>query len=197
MILGGKLLEVYYNKLKVEVKEPQEKIVKNVTIYPHKNKSSNSDNICGLGKIMRSFSEVCFENNFSFEADNSIHITEEEVFPTLLCVLDYMIDSYCPVLEKLVVDEQRMNKNIKLTKGIIFSNQVLNVLIEKGLTRENGSIILQQLAYQAFEQKIDYQTLLLNSKVGNLLTKEELEKCFNINNALKNVDYIYERVLNQ
>lgn len=180
-----------------EVKEYQEKIVKNVTLYPHKNKPTNSENICGIAKLMRTYASISFENNLSFEADNSIQLSEQEVFPTLLCLLDYMIESYCPVLEKLVVDEQKMSKNIKLTKGIIYSNQVLNVLIEKGLTRENGSIILQQLAFQAFEQKLDYQTLLLNSKVGNLLTKDELDKCFNLNNVLKHIDYVYERVLNQ
>lgn len=180
-----------------EVKEFQEKIVKNVTLYPHKNKTSNSENICGLAKLMRSYSAITFENNLSSDMDNSIYLSENEFFPSLLCLLDYMIETYCPVLEKLVIDEQKMIKNVKLTKGIIFSNQVLNVLIEKGLTRENGSIILQQLAFQAYDQKLDYQTLLLNSKVGNLLTKEELDKCFNINNCLKNVDFIYERVLNQ
>ena len=179
-----------------EVKEFQEKLVKNITLYPHKTKAVNSENICGLSKLMKGFSETSIQYNLTNEGDYSIYLAEGEVLSSILCLIDYMVESFCPVLDKLIVDEQKMMKNIKLTKGIIFANQVLNVLIEKGLTRENASIILQQLAYQAFEQKIDYQTLLLNSKVGNLLTKEELDKCFNINNALKNIDFIYDRVLN-
>ena len=96
-----------------------------------------------------------------------------------------------------MVDENKMMKNIKLTKGIIYSSQVLLKLVKKGLTRDSAYILLQQLAFQSMDEKKEYMDCIKESQIGKILTLDELKECFDWKNSLKNIKDIYQRVLGE
>ncbi|MDL2212330.1 adenylosuccinate lyase, partial [Erysipelotrichaceae bacterium OttesenSCG-928-M19] len=92
-------------------------------------------------------------------------------------------------------NEQQMLENIYLTNGAVFSGQVLNALVAKGLSREEAYDLIQPIALKSYRLQEDFHTLLsANVMMTNLLTPAELANCFDIKHHLKEVDTIFKRV---
>jgi adenylosuccinate lyase len=88
-----------------------------------------------------------------------------------------------------------MLSNLNMTHGVVFSQMLLLALIEKGTTREDAYAIVQRNAMKSWQEGIDFKDLLINDKeVAKYLQGKDLDQIFNVNNFLKNVDYIFNRV---
>ncbi|MFA6611275.1 MAG: adenylosuccinate lyase, partial [Bacilli bacterium] len=96
--------------------------------------------------------------------------------------------------DQLTVFPKQMIKNIWLTKGLVFSGQVGTSLIKKGLTREESYDMVQHAAFISNDEDVDFKEVLKQSKVSKYLTTLEIEDCFCIDAALRNVEKIYRRV---
>ncbi|MCK4576318.1 adenylosuccinate lyase, partial [candidate division WOR-3 bacterium] len=121
---------------------------------------------------------------------------ERVIFPDATTLIDYSLEKLLFILKNLTVDEERMGKNLDLTKGLIFSQRVLLKLIEKGMTREDAYKVVQSNAMKVWKGKEEFLTVLLGDKrIKKLLKRKELESCFDVNYYLKNIDYIYKKVL--
>ena len=98
------------------------------------------------------------------------------------------------ILKNLVVNEKQMLKNINLTNGTIFSQRVLNYLIEtKNFSREKAYDLVQKIAQESLEKNIPFKDLILKEKEIKIL-KEELDELFDLKHYLKEVITIYKRV---
>ena len=72
-----------------------------------------------------------------------------------------------------------MKRNMDRTLGLIFSQRVLLALIDKGLVREEAYDTVQPKAMQAWETQVPFRSLVeKDDKITSLLTKEELDDCF-------------------
>ena len=88
-----------------------------------------------------------------------------------------------------------MRKNLNLTGGLIFSQEVLLALVKKGATREDAYAMVQKNAMQVWENKKDFKTLLkADDAITNLLNGDEIDKLFNLNKVMKNINKIYKRL---
>lgn len=178
-----------------EVSEYFSKGQKGSSAMPHKQNPVISENMCGCSRLMRAYLQVAMENNILWGERDISHSSNERIIlsdaPTLL---HYMLKRYYNVLENLVVRPERMERNINLNGRVIFSGQILNLLIKKGLSRTEAYELIQPLASQAMEENKDFYQLLCSSKVLNYLNPEELEACFTLNYYLNSTDKIYERV---
>jgi adenylosuccinate lyase len=129
------------------------------------------------------------------ERDISHSSVERIVIPDAVMLLDYMLNRYTKVLNTLTVFEERMLKNIYITNGVIFSQRILSMLIEKGLSREEAYDTVQPLSMKSWEEGLAFKELLLNStEIATYLDSEEIKDAFDINYFLKNVETIYRRV---
>ncbi len=165
---------------------------------PHKKNPIASENMCGCARVMRSYLEVAYNDNpLWHERDISHSSCERIILPDATQLIDYMLTRYTKVLDTLVVDEAKMMKNIKLTKGIIYSSQLLLKLVQKGLSRDSAYILLQQLAFQSIEEKRDYADCIQNSQIGKIITTDELKQCLDWKNSLRNISYIYKKILGE
>jgi adenylosuccinate lyase len=82
-----------------------------------------------------------------------------------------------------------------MTHGVIFSQMVLLALIEKGTTREDAYAVVQNNAMKSWQEGLEFRDLLeKDSTVAKYLQKKELAAIFNVNNFLKNLDFIFNRV---
>jgi adenylosuccinate lyase len=116
----------------------------------------------------------------------------------LITLFDYTAKRLNKVLENLVIFPERMLKNIYVTKGAIFSQRVMSALIEKGLSREQAYDFVQPLAMNAVQGGNDLLWALLeNEDIKKYMNREEIQACFSIDYYLKNMDVLFERVLNQ
>ena len=88
-----------------------------------------------------------------------------------------------------------MLKNINLTNGLIFSQEVLLALIKKGISREESYELVQKNAMQAWEKKCSFKKLLYkDNNIIKHLSKTEIDELFNLDKILININKIYKRI---
>ena len=181
----------------LEVEEGFGKKQKGSSAMPHKKNPVLSENLCGLARVVRANSIVALENiPLWHERDISHSSAERIIFPDSFMLVDFMLSRFNGIVKNLVVHEKNMLKNTNKFGGIVYSQRVLLKLIEKGLTREDAYRLVQRNALDAFENDGDFRINLLNDKdVEKLLTPSEIDKIFNKDDFLKNVNQIYSRVL--
>lgn len=181
----------------LEVEEGFGKNQKGSSAMPHKKNPVLSENLCGLARVVRCNSLAAMENiPLWHERDISHSSAERIIFPDSLTLVDFMLNRFKGIVENLVVHEKNMLKNTNKFGGIVYSQKVLLKLVEKGLTREEAYRIVQRNALDAFENDGNFKAnLLKDTDVTDKLTADEIDKIFDRNAFLANINAIYKRVL--
>ncbi len=180
----------------LEVEEAFKKGQKGSSAMPHKKNPISSENLSGLARVVKSNAIASLENiPLWHERDISHSSVERITFPDSTILIDYMLNRFNRLVEGLVVHKANMLKNSCLYGGIVYSQRVLLELTEKGLSREKAYELVQSNALRAFNNpEGNFKQNLLNDKeICNILTKEEIENCFNSSYYLRNIHKIYER----
>lgn len=184
---------------RTEVREAEEYFSpgqKGSSAMPHKRNPVLSENISGLARLVRSYAVAALDDVALWhERDISHSSVERVICPDATIVLDFMLGRFTGLMDKLVVYPERMLSNLNMTHGVIFSQMVLLSLIEKGMTREDAYAIVQKNAMKAWEDGIAFKKLLAqDDRVKKYLDQKDLKGIFNVNNFLKNLDFIFKRV---
>lgn len=179
----------------LEVEEGFKKGQKGSSAMPHKKNPISCENLCGLARVVRSNSIAAMENVILWhERDISHSSAERIIFPDSTILVDFMLNRFKNVVDNLVIHEKNMLKNANLYGGIVYSQKVLLTLIEKGLTREDAYKIVQRDAHEAFQNDGNFKQNLLNDEeVIKKLSKDEIEKCFDTSDYLRNIEEIFKR----
>ena len=182
-----------------EVREAEEafrKGQKGSSSMPHKRNPISSENISGCARVLRGYMVTAFENiPLWHERDISHSSAERIILPDATILLDYMLSRFAGVMERLVVFEENMESNIWKTHGLVFSQRVLNKLIEKGVVREEAYDAVQPLAMQAWETQKPFKPLVEKDEfIISYLTKKEIDDAFDLHHHTRNVNVIFERV---
>jgi len=169
---------------------------KGSSAMPHKRNPVLSENISGLARLVRSYAVAALEDVALWHERDISHSSVERVIgPDATIVLDFMLARFTGLIDKLVVYPERMLANLHMTHGVIFSQMVLLSLIEKGTTREDAYAIVQKNAMKSWQEGIEFKSLLAEDEiVKKYLNENDLDDIFNVNNFLKNLDFIYNRV---
>ena len=180
----------------METEEPFTKGQKGSSAMPHKRNPVASENISGLARLIRANASAALENIALWhERDISHSSVERIVIPDSTIALDYMLHRFTKVVSNLVVYPERMLENLHMTKGLIFSQAVLLALAKKGITREKAYQLVQENAMEVWESGEDFRAKVLDDEgIGVYLNKAEIESCFDLDENLKNVDFIFERI---
>jgi adenylosuccinate lyase len=129
------------------------------------------------------------------ERDISHSSAERIIAPDATELLDYMLNRFGNILKNLTVFPENMKKNIWLTNGVIFSQRFMLKLVEKGWAREKAYDTVQPQAIKAWEENLDFRTLMESvDEVTAVLSKEEIDDCFDPMYHVRNVDTIFRRV---
>ena len=179
----------------LEAEEGFSKGQKGSSAMPHKKNPISAENLSGLARVVRSNSLAAMENiPLWHERDISHSSVERIIFPDSSILIDYMLTRLETTIKNLVVHKDNMIKNTKLFGGIVYSQKVLLKLCSKGLSREDAYKLVQKNALDAFNNNGSFLDNLLNdNKVLTYLNKDEIENCFNIEDYLKNINYIYSK----
>jgi adenylosuccinate lyase len=123
---------------------------------------------------------------------------ERVIFPDATTLLDFMLDRFAGLVEGLVVDVDRMRENLDLTRGLAFSGTLLLELTRKGLSREAAYALVQRHAMETWDHGGDFrERVLTDPKVSKVLSKEEIDRAFSLDEALRHVDAIFARTLSE
>lgn len=169
---------------------------KGSSAMPHKRNPILSENITGLSRMVRSAVVPALENVALWhERDISHSSVERFICPDTFITADFMLARLTRLLDRLLVYPERMKQNLNILKGLIFSQQVLLKLTQKGVSREEAYRIVQKRAMEVWEGKGEFKDLLLkDDDLLRHLNENEIESIFDISYHLKHVDTIFDRV---
>jgi adenylosuccinate lyase len=180
----------------LEVEEPFAKGQKGSSAMPHKKNPILCENISGLARIVRANAISAMENIALWHERDISHSSVERVIgPDSTILVDFMIHRLKGIIAGIVVHPENMKKNLELTKGLIFSQQVMLLLMKKGLERQKAYDMVQRDALRVWDEGIDFKSLVLQDKeISSYLSPEEIEEVFDLRYHLRYVDHIFERV---
>jgi len=202
-VLGGGIerLAVEIRHLqRTEVLEAEEffrKGQKGSSAMPHKRNPILSENLCGLARLVRGYLVPALENDALWhERDISHSSVERVIVPDATTAADFMLRRLIGLLDKLVVYPERMEKNLNLLRGLMYSQPLLLALTEKGLARQEAYVLVQRCAMEVWqdESKTFKETVLADSEITKHFMPEELERIFDLSHYLRHVDTIFQRV---
>ena len=178
-----------------EVEEAFAKGQKGSSAMPHKRNPIGSENITGISRVIRGYITTAYENvPLWHERDISHSSAERIMLPDVTIALDYALNRFTNIVDRLTVFEDNMRNNIDKTFGLIFSQRVLLALINKGMVREEAYDRVQPKAMESWETKTPFRQLIeKDESITNVLSKEELDECFNPEHHLNQVDTIFKR----
>ena len=182
-----------------EVEEPFAKGQKGSSAMPHKRNPIGCEQIVGLARLLRANAGAALENNALWhERDISHSSVERVILPDSFIALDHMVRRFTRIASGMVVYPERMRENLDRSGGVVFSGTVLLELARRGVSREQAYEWIQRNAMLAFAEQRPFKPLLLaDPDVTNVLAPAEIERAFDLDEQLKHVDDIFERVFQE
>jgi adenylosuccinate lyase len=179
-----------------ELQEPFDKGQKGSSAMPHKRNPVVAERICGLARVVRATSLVGLENVALWhERDISHSSAERVVIPDAFLALDYMLERFSWLVEKMVVFPERMQRNLDASFGLYFSQRLLLTLVGAGLPRDDAYRIVQRDAMQAWDSETSFRELVeADREVTARLDGKALEAVFDNDAYLAHVDTVFARL---
>ena len=178
-----------------EVEEPFAEGQTGSSSMPHKRNPELTERVCGLARLIRGHSITAIENVALWgERDISHSSAERVILPDSCLALDYITNLLTGVIEELQIHEDRMLENMELTRGLVFSQRTMLLLVEKGLAREDSYKIVQENSMKTWDDGLDFRELISNDRrVTDIVSPQELSELFDYSHYTKYVDDIFDK----
>jgi adenylosuccinate lyase len=179
-----------------EIFEPFGKGQKGSSAMPHKRNPIGCENLCGIARLLRSYAIAGMENVALWHERDISHSSVERVIgPDATTLLHYMIRRAKNIVSNLEIDTEQMKRNLEITKGLIFSEDILNKLILSGLNRQTAYTLVQRNALKSLQTKKDFFELLISDReIVERIGRKGIKEAFDIEKSLTHVDSIFKRV---
>lgn len=179
-----------------EALEPFGKKQKGSSAMPHKRNPIQCEKLCGMARMLRSFSLVAQENVALWhERDISHSCTERIIWPDGFHLAHYMLRTLGRVVRGLDVSPERLQENLDLTGGLVYSQRVLLELVEKfNMRREDAYTAVQRNAMKTWNGEGKFLDLLAEDPlIKGKIDREELAQLFTNDYYFRFVDEIFAR----
>jgi adenylosuccinate lyase len=180
-----------------EAEEHFKKGQKGSSAMPHKRNPVLTENLCGLGRVVRAAVVPSLENVALWhERDISHSSAERMMLPDATSTLAFMLERMREVVADLVVYPARLRQNLEQTGGLWASEGILLALVGQGLGRQDAYVLVQRNAMKAFEGEGAFRDHLQeDEEIRKYLSSDDIDRQFDLNHALAHVDTIIDRVL--
>jgi adenylosuccinate lyase len=184
---------------RTEVREAEEPFApgqKGSSAMPHKKNPIVCEQICGLARVVRANAQAAFENVALWhERDISHSSVERVILPDSTILVDYLLSKTNWLISGLRVNIDRMRRNVDLTRGLIFSGQLLLDLSAAGMLREEAYRLVQSHAMNSWETESDFREAIASDPtIQRYLDPAAIEQAFSLERQLRHVDAIFSRV---
>ena len=184
---------------RTEVYELQEYFSKNQkgsSAMPHKKNPILSENLTGLARMVRSTVTPALENIALWhERDISHSSVERNIGPDANITLDFALVRLTNILDNMIVYPKKMLENLNLTKGLIFSQELMLELTKTGLSREKSYKMVQTYAKKCFAENLNLFEVIQSDKyIMSKISPKKLRTIFSYSKHFKNVNLIFRRV---
>ena len=183
----------------LEVEEGFSAGQKGSSAMPHKKNPISAENLAGLSRLVRTNSLAAMENMALWhERDISHSSVERVIMPDSTILIHYMLHRLKNLLAGLRIIPENMDKNLKLSMGLYFSQRILLALVEKGLKRQKAYEMVQKVAMHCWENKVYFpDAVRKNEDICSYLDNSELDTLFDPTYYLKHEDMIFKRVFKE
>jgi adenylosuccinate lyase len=163
---------------------------------PHKRNPVASENISGLARVIKANVQAALDNVALWhERDISHSSVERIIFPDTTTLLDYMLDRFATLLERLQVYPDRMRRNVDQTGGLVYSQRVMLSLVDGGMAREEAYAVVQGLAMRAWNGEGRFTELVsADPAIAARLRPDALAACFDPGYFIRHTEEIFQRV---
>jgi adenylosuccinate lyase len=163
---------------------------------PHKRNPELCERICGMARLLRGYVVTALDNVAVWhERDISHSSAERLILPDSCIALDYMLDLLRLIYDGLEVCPEAMERNLALTRGMIYSGQVLLALVESGMARSEAYETVQAAARRVWADDGDLLSLLsADDRVSSRLTPEQLKALFDPTYHLRGIEVAFARL---
>jgi len=163
---------------------------------PHKRNPVGSENVSGLSRVVRANAQAALDNVALWhERDISHSSVERIILPDTTILLDYMLQRFAGLLERLQVYPDRMKVNLDRTGGLVFSQRVLLELVQRGMGRDEAYAVVQGIAMRAWKGEGRFVDLVQRDPtITSRMDGNALTACFDPAYYLRHTDEIYRRV---
>ena len=184
---------------RTEVREAEEYFSqgqKGSSAMPHKRNPVQCEQICGLARVVRANAQAAFENVALWhERDISHSSVERIILPDSTILADYLLDKTATLVDQLLVYPNRMKRNLEMTRGLVFSGQLLLDLSAAGMLREAAYALVQRHAMNAWENDGDFRAAIeADAEILGYLSPEQLAQTFSLERHLRHINTIFNRV---
>lgn len=169
---------------------------KGSSAMPHKKNPITAEKICGLSRVIRGNLIAALENVALWhERDISHSSAERIILPDSVIALDHILVCMEELVSSLRVFPEQMKKNLDLTKGLIFSQQLMLKLIDRGMDRQKAYSALQRNSLLCWEKGISFDELVKNDpEINAVLSKEEIDEIFDIKRHFRWIDFRFRKL---
>ncbi len=183
-----------------EVYELQEffsKKQKGSSAMPHKKNPILSENLTGLSRMVRSTVIPALENIALWhERDISHSSVERNIGPDANITIDFALVRLTNILDNMIVYPKKMLENLNITKGLIFSQELMLELTKTGLTREKSYRMVQNFSKKCFAENLNLFDVVQSDKyIMSKISTNKLKSIFSYSKHMKNVNFIFRRVI--
>jgi len=182
-----------------EMYEQFQKGQKGSSSMPHKRNPVLTENLTGIARLIRGAVTPALENiSLWHERDISHSSVERVIGPDTTILMDFALSRLTNVIKNIVVNKKNIKVNLDKLNGLIYSQRILLLLTQKGVSREDGYDMVQKNAAKSWDKQSDFKKIILSDKgIMEILTKEEVDSLFSLEYHLKNVDYIFDNVFGE
>src|SRR5260370_6953090 len=179
-----------------EVEEPFSGEQRGSSAMPHKRNPVTCEQICGLARVVRSNMLAAFENVGLGPARHISHSSVERIIlPDSTILVDYMLSNITAIIGQMRVFPERMVRNLDATDGLVYSGQLLQDLVEKGMPRDDAYKAVQENAMAAWESDTSFhEGVAHDQRIAKYLDAKALAHTFDLQRQLRHVDAIFDRV---
>ncbi len=185
---------------RTEVYELQEffsKKQKGSSAMPHKKNPILSENLTGLSRMVRSTVIPALENIALWhERDISHSSVERNIGPDANITIDFALVRLSNILDNMIVYPKKMVENLNITKGLIFSQELMLELTKTGLTREKSYRMVQSFSKKCFAENLNLFDVIQSDKyIMSKISIKKLKSIFSYSKHMKNINFIFRRVI--
>jgi adenylosuccinate lyase len=141
----------------------------------HKRNPITCENITGLARTLRGFLIPEFENGVQWnERDLSNSSSERFILPHMMILSDEIVHKMKGVIDGLIVNEERIEENVKKAGDVIMAESVIMALCSRGMGRQDAHEATRRAAMVHYNGTPYLQALLKDPSITSIMTEDEL-----------------------
>jgi adenylosuccinate lyase len=185
---------------RTEVSELREKFEKKQvgsSTMPHKRNPIDSENVCGLARIVRGFVEPQHQSSILWEERDLTNSSAERIILVESTVLvDHILTKMIDIISKISLDVEAIKRNLDAQRGLNLSEAVMIEITRRGVGRQEAHELLRNASLRAYERGTTLlEELKRDSKILEFISAEELEYIIDAENYLGTAHKKIERVV--